>query len=50
LACTGIKSLFDWATVRGFWTGDNPASWNGQSAEVVPSNIAPVVNCANPKA
>jgi integrase len=32
-----IESVLDWATVRGYRTGDNPARWKGHLAEVLPS-------------
>jgi integrase len=32
-----IENVLDWATVRGFRTGDNPARWKGHLAEVLPS-------------
>jgi integrase len=31
-----IESVLDWATVRGYRTGDNPARWKGHLAEVLP--------------
>lgn len=31
-----IESVLDWATVRGYRTGDNPARWKGHIAEVLP--------------
>jgi integrase len=38
-----IESVLDWATVRGYRTGDNPARWKGHLAEVLPARgkIAP---------
>jgi integrase len=32
-----IESILDWATVRGYRTGDNPARWGGHLSEVLPS-------------
>jgi integrase len=32
-----IESVLDWATVRGYRTGDNPARWRGHLAEVLPA-------------
>jgi integrase len=32
-----IESVLDWATVRGYRTGDNPARWKGHLSEVLPS-------------
>ena len=32
-----IESVLDWATVRGYRTGDNPARWKGHIAEVLPA-------------
>ena len=32
-----IESVLDWATVRGYRTGDNPARWKGHLAEVLPA-------------
>jgi integrase len=39
-----IESVLDWATVRGYRTGENPARWKGHLAEVLPasSHIAKV--------
>lgn len=31
-----IESVLDWATVRGYRTGDNPARWRGHLSEVLP--------------
>jgi hypothetical protein len=31
-----IESVLDWATVRGYRQGDNPARWKGHIAEVLP--------------
>jgi integrase len=31
-----IESVLDWATVRGYRTGDNPARWKGHLSEVLP--------------
>jgi integrase len=38
-----IESVLDWATVRGYRQGDNPARWKGHLAEVLPArgDIAP---------
>jgi hypothetical protein len=38
-----IEAVLDWATVRGYRSGDNPARWKGHLAEVLParSQIAP---------
>jgi integrase len=30
-----VASILDWATVRGFRTGDNPARWKGHLSEVL---------------
>jgi integrase len=35
-----IESVLDWATVRGFRTGENPARWKGHLAEVLPAGVA----------
>jgi integrase len=46
-----IESVLDWATVRGYRTGDNPARWKGHLAEVLParSQVAkPVHHAALP--
>jgi len=32
-----IESVLDWATVRGYRSGDNPARWKGHLAEVLPA-------------
>jgi integrase len=32
-----VASVLDWATVRGFRTGTNPAQWKGHLAEVLPA-------------
>lgn len=32
-----IESVLDWATVRGFRTGDNPARWKGHLDKVLPA-------------
>jgi integrase len=32
-----IESVLDWATVRGYRMGDNPARWKGHLAEVLPA-------------
>jgi integrase len=32
-----IENVIDWATVRGFRSGDNPARWSGHLSEVLPS-------------
>ncbi len=32
-----IESVLDWATVRGYRKGDNPARWKGHLSEVLPS-------------
>jgi integrase len=32
-----IESVLDWATVRGYRQGDNPARWKGHLAEVLPA-------------
>jgi integrase len=41
-----IESVLDWATVRGYRSGDNPARWKGHLAEVLParSQIAKVAH------
>jgi integrase len=37
-----IETVLDWATVRGFRTGDNPARWKGHLAQVLPAPGADV--------
>ncbi len=39
-----IEAILDWAAVRGFRTGDNPARWAGHLKEALPSreDVAPV--------
>jgi len=32
-----VEAVLDWATVRGYRTGDNPARWKGHLAEVLPA-------------
>jgi integrase len=32
-----IEKVLDWATVRGFRTGDNPARWRGHLSELLPA-------------
>jgi integrase len=32
-----IEAVLDWATVRGYRSGDNPARWKGHLSEVLPS-------------
>ena len=32
-----IQAVLDWATVRGYRTGDNPARWHGLISEVLPA-------------
>ena len=32
-----IESVLDWATVRGYRSGDNPARWRGHLSEVLPA-------------
>jgi integrase len=41
-----IEAVLDWATVRGYRTGDNPARWKGHLSEVLPARcqIARVVH------
>jgi Phage integrase central domain/Arm DNA-binding domain len=34
-----IESVLDWATVRGFRTGENPARWKGHLSEVLPARV-----------
>jgi integrase len=43
-----IESVLDWATVRGYRSGDNPARWKGHLGEVLPgrSDIAKPVHLA----
>jgi integrase len=43
-----IESILDWATVRGYRTGDNPARWKGHLSEVLapPRAIAKVTHHA----
>jgi integrase len=33
-----IEGVLDWATVRGYRTGENPARWQGHLAEVLPAS------------
>ncbi len=40
-----IESILDWATVRGFRTGDNPARWKGHLDKLLPKPS----KVANPK-
>jgi integrase len=35
-----IESILDWARVRGYRTGENPARWRGHLAELLPSKRA----------
>jgi integrase len=35
-----IESVLDWATVRGYRTGDNPARWKGRLEHVLPKGSA----------
>ena len=35
-----IKSILDWATVRNYRTGDNPARWKGHLAKLLPIKSA----------
>lgn len=41
-----IEAVLDWATVRGYRSGDNPARWAGHLAEVLPARgqIARVIH------
>jgi integrase len=32
-----IEAVLDWATVRGYRAGDNPARWRGHLSEVLPA-------------
>ena len=32
-----IEAVLDWATVRGYRTGENPARWNGYLQKLLPS-------------
>jgi integrase len=43
-----IESVLDWATVRGYRSGDNPARWKGHLGEVLParSQVAKPVHLA----
>lgn len=43
-----IEAVLDWAAVRGYRTGDNPARWKGHIGEVLPARgeVAPVVHHA----
>ena len=34
-----IESVLDWATVRGYRTGDNPARWKGHLDQVLPARV-----------
>jgi hypothetical protein len=36
-----IESVLDWATVRGYRTGDNPARWKGHIGEGIPQDETP---------
>ena len=35
-----IEAVLDWATVRGYRTGDNPARWKGHIGEVLPAKVS----------
>jgi integrase len=35
-----IENILDWATVRGFRAGDNPARWSGHLSEALPAKTA----------
>lgn len=35
-----IEAILDWAAVRGYRTGDNPARWKGHLGEVLPARVA----------
>jgi integrase len=35
-----IETILDWATVRGYRSGDNPARWKGHLGEVLPARAA----------
>jgi integrase len=35
-----IESVLDWATVRGYRTGENPARWRGHLAKLLPKRSA----------
>jgi integrase len=35
-----IENVLDWAAVRGFRSGDNPARWKGHLSEVLPAKTA----------
>lgn len=41
-----VKNVFDWAKVRGYREGDNPAEWVGNLDQVLPgqSKVAPVAH------
>jgi integrase len=43
-----IESVLDWARVRGYRQGENPARWRGHLDKILPkrSKVAPVVNHA----
>jgi integrase len=43
-----VESVLDWASVRGYRSGDNPARWKGHLGEVLPgrSDIAKPVHLA----
>jgi len=43
-----IENILDWATVRGYRTGDNPARWKGHLDKMLPkvSKVAPVEHYA----
>jgi integrase len=41
-----IESVLDWATVRGFRTGENPARWKGHLEELFSSGKRPVAHFA----
>ena len=35
-----VESVLDWATVRGYRTGENPARWRGHLAKLLPKRSA----------
>jgi hypothetical protein len=34
-----IEAILDWATVRGFRAGDNPARWRGHLDKLLPATV-----------
>jgi len=46
---TRIEAVLDWAAVRGYRQGDNPARWKGHLDQVLPAprKVAPIKNFAS---